>query len=131
MSHQVFVYGTLKRGLSNSFYLSGQRFIGEARTLPIYRMVDCGGYPGMYAAAENGLSIIGEIWEVTDECLAQLDLLEDIVGGEYTRVKMQLLPPHDVQVIEGYLYLRDVSRFKDAGDNWRDTPQTRSGLAGR
>jgi gamma-glutamylcyclotransferase (GGCT)/AIG2-like uncharacterized protein YtfP len=131
MSQQVFVYGTLKRGLSNSFYLSGQRFIGEVRTRPVYRMVDCGGYPGMYAVPENGLSIAGEIWEVTDECLAQLDLLEDVIGGEYTRVKVQLLPPYDSQEIEGYLFLRDTSVLKDAGDNWRDTPQTPTGLAGR
>ncbi len=131
LTSQVFVYGTLKRGLSNSRYLSGQRFIAEARTQPNFRMVDCGGYPGMYTATGNGLSIAGEIWEVTDECLARLDLLEDIAGGEYERVLIPLLPPHDVSPVQGYLFKRDPSRFRQVGDNWTDTVITQSGLAAR
>jgi gamma-glutamylcyclotransferase (GGCT)/AIG2-like uncharacterized protein YtfP len=118
MSLQIFVYGTLKRGLSNAFYLAGQRFIAEAKTWPVYRMVDCGGYPGMYPVKENGVSIEGEIWEVRENCLAELDLLEDLVGGEYERVAVQLEPPYDKDGVLGYLYLRDASSLPDAGSNW-------------
>lgn len=131
MPTQVFVYGTLKRGLSNSHYLSGQRFIAEARTQPNFRMVDCGGYPGMYPVTENGHSIAGEIWEVSDECLARLDLLEDTAGGEYERVLIPLLPPHDHTTIQGYLFKRDPSRYRVIGDNWTDTVITQAGLAAR
>ena len=118
MSLQVFVYGTLKRGLSNSFYLTGQRFMGEARTQPVYRMVNCGGYPGMYPVKENGLGIEGEIWEVDEKCLAELDLLEDVVGGEYERVVVRLEAPHERAEVQGYLYLRKTSGLPDAGSNW-------------
>lgn len=118
MSLQIFVYGTLKRGLSNAFYLAGQRFVASVRTKPVYRMVDCGGYPGMYPVKENGVSIEGEIWEVSEECVAQLDLLEDVVGGEYERVPVQLEPPYEWAEVLGFLYLRDASSLPDAGSNW-------------
>ena len=131
MSLLVFVYGTLKRGLNNSHYLAGQRFVGEAHTQPVYRMVDCGGYPGMFSVAENRLSIAGEIWEVTERCLARLDLLEDVAGGEYERVMVSLLPPYADGSVQGYLYLRDPSFLRDAGDNWMDTSATPLGLASR
>lgn len=135
MTRFVFVYGTLKRGLHNAHYLAGQRFAGEARTEPVYRMVDCGGYPGMFPVAEGGRSIVGEVWEVTESCLKKLDLLEDIARGEYERVAVRLLPPRggvpsDVAV-EGYVYLRETSFLRDAGENWRDTPKTKVGLAER
>ncbi len=131
MSLLVYVYGTLKRGLHNSHYLSGQKFVAAAFTQPVYRMVDCGGYPGMYSVPESGLSIAGEIWEVTDECLARLDLLEDVAGGEYERVLVQLLPPHADLGVQGYLYRWQNPTQRDAGDNWSDTSVTRSGLAAR
>jgi len=131
MSLLVFVYGTLKRGLHNAHYLAGQKFVAEARTQPVYRMVDCGGYPGMYPVAENGLNIAGEIWEVSEACLAKLDLLEDVAGGEYERTLVQLLPPHADLGVQGYLYRWRNPTQRDAGDNWADTPVTRPGLAAR
>jgi gamma-glutamylcyclotransferase (GGCT)/AIG2-like uncharacterized protein YtfP len=131
MSLLVFVYGTLKRGLHNAHYLAGQKFISEARTQPLYRMVDCGGYPGMYRVTESGLTIHGEIWDISEECLAKLDLLEDVAGGEYERIVVQLLPPYADLGVQGYLYCWRNPTQRDAGDNWGDTSITRSGLAAR
>ena len=51
----VFVYGTLKRGMSNHRWLRGQRFVDESRTLPSYRMYDLGGYPGLVPYALSSL----------------------------------------------------------------------------
>lgn len=110
---RIFVYGTLKRGCKNHHWLAGQRFIAEARTQPIYRLYDMGGYPGMIRA-DNGVAVEGEIWEVDEGGLARLDVLEDIEGGEYERVLLEL---EDYRV-EGYLFLRDVSGRPDAGTNW-------------
>ena len=110
---RIFVYGTLKRGCKNHHWLAGQRFIAEARTQPIYRLYDMGGYPGMIRA-DNGVAVEGEIWEVDAGGLARLDVLEDIEGGEYERVLLEL----EGDRVEGYLYLRDVSGRPDAGTNW-------------
>lgn len=118
--HRIFVYGTLKRGHSNHGYMVGQRFICEAATQPVYRLFDLGGYPGMVDAASAGLSIKGEIWEIDDACLRDLDRLEDVKGGEYARVFVKLAAPHESDAVEGYVYLRSIARCRDIGTCWGD-----------
>ncbi len=113
----VFVYGTLKRDGENHAWIEPQQFIAEARTAPLYRMFDLGGYPGMTRAAE-GLSIQGEVWSVDEVGLARLDVLEDTEGGEYERVKVQLEDDFARQQVEGYLYLRSVEGRRDVGACW-------------
>ena len=90
---------------------------GATRTKPLYRMFDLGGYPGMIYA-ENGIAIEGEVWDVDEVGLARLDVLEDINGGEYERVKIELEGEFAEQCVEGYLYLRDLSGRRDAGACW-------------
>ncbi|MCB1274973.1 gamma-glutamylcyclotransferase family protein [Prosthecobacter sp.] len=110
---RVFVYGTLKRGGENHHWLAGQRFISKACTLPRYRMFDLGGYPGL-VQDDNGLAIEGEIWEVDEAGLSRLDVLEDVEGGEYERVLLDL----EGGRVEGYLYLHSVEGRRDAGACW-------------
>lgn len=120
MTQRIFIYGTLKRGLSNSHYMKGQCFIGEARTEPSYRMVDAGGYPGMYRVTENGLSIQGEVWEVDEPCRQQLEILEDVAVGLYGVEPVALLAPHDDTQVITYIYRWSIMGREDAGDCWRE-----------
>jgi gamma-glutamylcyclotransferase (GGCT)/AIG2-like uncharacterized protein YtfP len=120
MSERVFVYGTLKRGLSNHRHLAGQRFIGEARTTPSYRMVDCGGYPGMFAVERDGISIRGEVWEVDEACRARLDRFEDVEAGLYTYDPVKLLGPFEGQEVNTYLYRWPVAGRPDLGEEWTE-----------
>ena len=76
--HQVFVYGTLKsggeiRGLNN--FGDSAIIVGKAKTqFPDYEMVDLGAFPGVVL---NGTKYIqGEVWEVDDEVMEQLDMIE-------------------------------------------------------
>jgi gamma-glutamylaminecyclotransferase len=114
---RVFVYGTLKRGGENHEWIKSQTFVAPARTKPFYRMFDLGGYPGMIRS-EDGIAIEGEVWDVDDVGLTRLDVLEDIEGGEYERVKIELQGEFASQLVEGYLYLRDVSGRRDVGACW-------------
>lgn len=114
----LFVYGTLKRGGCNQGFLSGQRFISEAVTRPVYRMYDAGGYPGLVFDEVRGRRIRGEVWEVDAECLARLDVLEDVEGGEYAREPMALEPPFDGGHVQGYRWLLPVTGLRDAGECW-------------
>ena len=115
---RVFVYGTLKRGGCNHHLLTGQRFITGARTLPVYRLYDLGGYPGM-VIADPGVSIAGEIWQVSAPCLAALDELESVDEGEYTRERVLLAAPDNDPAVEGYLYARPVAgRAEVTGGVW-------------
>jgi gamma-glutamylcyclotransferase (GGCT)/AIG2-like uncharacterized protein YtfP len=120
MSERIFVYGTLKRGLSNHRCLAGQRFLREARTTPGYRLVDCGGYPGMFAAEGKGVSVRGEVWEVDDDCRAKLDVLEDVAHGMYALEPVTLLPPFDANIVSTYVYRRPVEDKGDLGEEWRE-----------
>ncbi len=121
-THWIFVYGTLKRGLCRARFLTGQSFWGETRTLPRYRLYDCGTYPGLKQATENGLPIVGELWQVDDECLARLDQEEGVTEGLYTRQMIDLAPPEagslPTSPIEAYFYVPSVAGLPDCGDCW-------------
>ena len=76
--NKVFVYGTLKsggeiRGLNQ--FGDGANIVGKAKTLyPDYEMSDLGAFPGVFL---NGkFHIEGEVWEVDDEVMEQLDAIE-------------------------------------------------------
>jgi len=117
VSAWVFVYGTLKRGEENHDWLEGQHFVTIARTQPHYRLFDLAGYPGMVRAVD-GLAVEGEVWEVSEEGMARLDLLEDVAGGEYERVVIALEGEFAGQKVESYLYLREVVGRPDVGACW-------------
>lgn len=117
MSTLVFVYGTLKRGGSNHGWIAPQQFVAEARTAPLYRLYDLGGYPGM-VRDENGLSIQGEVWSVDEAGLIKLDELEDTEGGEYERVPVALEGEWASQRVEGYVYLRSIEGRCEVGTRW-------------
>jgi gamma-glutamylcyclotransferase (GGCT)/AIG2-like uncharacterized protein YtfP len=118
--HNVFVYGSLKRGFINHSLLQGQQFIAVARTQPRYKLYTLTSYPAMVEAAAGGRSIEGEIWAVDSACLARLDILEDTAHGMYARVPIALLPPHFALPVEGYLYLFDLTGRAECGDVWRE-----------
>lgn len=121
MSSLVFVYGTLKRGLSNHSWLKGQRFLGEAITEPDYQLFDLGGYPGLVKAAGGrgcGRAVSGEVWEVSPTALQGLHLLEGVAEGEYAFVPVALEPPWADRGVYGYLFLRSVEACEDCGEVW-------------
>ena len=71
---KLFVYGTLKRGFHNAYYLRDARFLGEFTTDPVYSMYHFGSYP---AVSEFGrTAITGEVYEISTLQLASIDRLE-------------------------------------------------------
>jgi gamma-glutamylcyclotransferase (GGCT)/AIG2-like uncharacterized protein YtfP len=117
----LFVYGTLKKGGSNHGVLSDQSFVGEARTVPGFRLFDLGNYPGMIADPSSPISVTGEVWSVSHEALARLDAFEGVPEGLYRRVALQLLEPVGAEAVQTYLYAQDVSgRREIASGAWSD-----------
>lgn len=86
-------------------------------------MYNCGTYPGLKLSAEDGLSIIGELWQVDDECLARLDQEEGVAEGLYARQVIELVPPSLQPLpdspIEAYFYVPSIAGLADCGDCWR------------
>lgn len=118
----LFVYGTLKRGCKNHRQLAGQRFLGEARTVPGYRLYDLGDYPGMVEVPEDGEGVWGEIWAVDEVALARLDAFEGVGEGLYRREPVRLLSPHGggAMGVETYLYVRNFSGRPALGSMWKE-----------
>lgn len=84
--HRVFVYGSLRKGLGNSYLLNNSKFISIARTINPFQMIDYGGFPGIVKNIEDmePKTIVGEVYEVDDETLDNLDALESN-GSFYQR----------------------------------------------
>ena len=116
----VFVYGTLKRACANHHFLSGQKFIGEARTAPGFRLYALGGFPGMVAKPDDREGVAGEVWSVDADALVRLDALEGLAEGMYRREPVPLLPPFADRVIEGYVYARSIEGRREVGSEWKE-----------
>ena len=91
---RVFVYGTLKRLHYNHYLLEGPnndttQYKGRARLVGNWRMVSMGNFPGVQYVAnqENKAPIYGEVYQISEDTLAALDLLEGN-GSFYTRMKV-------------------------------------------
>lgn len=84
--HEVFVYGTLRRGASNHAKLSNASFICEVTTAPKYALHHLGHFPGMIPGNSK---VKGEVWRTTGLGLAELDRFEGC-PLLYDRAKVQL-----------------------------------------
>ncbi|MGI9571737.1 MAG: gamma-glutamylcyclotransferase family protein [Candidatus Actinomarinaceae bacterium] len=84
--NKVFVYGTLKKGYHNHNCLEGSEFIGSARSIEKFNMINLGGFPAVLYNSDDGYQIWGEIYKINDRILQRLDLLEG-EGTFYNRVE--------------------------------------------
>lgn len=135
LTYKVFVYGTLKRGFPLSTHLQDQKFIGEYRTKPNYRlfMPTKGWFPMMVSVEEGGVAIEGELWELDDKTMLRLDRAE---GPLYEREFIELDPNLEQELVEVYLYKYEITeddlkqgRFVDCGNCWQGVDFHRPKLA--
>ncbi len=111
----VFVYGTLKRGQRNHCLLQDEEFLGQARTLPRYRLYDCGRYPALVHDPVNGVALFGEVWRVGDEVLRRMDAYE---GAPELYSRQEILLDSFDPPVEAYFFNGDVAGLKDCGGQW-------------
>jgi gamma-glutamylcyclotransferase (GGCT)/AIG2-like uncharacterized protein YtfP len=85
--HLVFVYGTLRSGSARamSIRFPGSKFIAEAKVGG--SLYDLGAYPGLLLNESNSL-VIGEVYEVDDEILNELDDFE--AASNYRRKQVEI-----------------------------------------
>lgn len=100
----------------------GSEFLGIARTLYDYRMVEVGDDEVFPAVIAGDSSILGEVYAVSDEILSLLDQLEDN-GRIYERHLIYLFEDF-ANPVWIYLYLHDDYRkdspyiFGDICQQW-------------
>jgi len=110
----LFVYGTLKRGERNFRLLADQEFICEVTTAPRYRVADLGPYPGLIRDDANGLAIHGELFAVSDCCLAELDDFEG-VAGPFVREPIEVAGH---ELVWAYYLNTPMPEGAKSGDRW-------------
>lgn len=96
---RVFVYGTLLQGFGNNRILQNQEFLGAAETEEEFTLLNLTGFPGLMGG--GGTAIRGEVYEVDDACLEQLDHLEGAnvqhpESGLYRRLDIVLADGQEV-----------------------------------
>ncbi len=101
MAHQVFVYGTLKEGFRNFHVNKGRRLPGEFITVQRHALLIVGEYwlPWLLpearaqAAEDESHQVVGQVYEVDDAGLAEMDALEQIdEPGWYERRRIAVAP---------------------------------------
>jgi gamma-glutamylcyclotransferase (GGCT)/AIG2-like uncharacterized protein YtfP len=101
---ELFVNGTLMRGLSLHANLTGAEFVGECRTAPVYRLYSVGDvHPGMFEVAEGGVAVEGELYRVPE------DVLRRVEAGEPPGLYRDRVRLEDGRVVQGILYPRALA----------------------
>ena len=106
MSTELFVNGTLMRGLKLNPNLDGATFLGAFRTAPKYRIFSIGDvHPGMFEVdeGEEGIAVPGELYELPDE------VWERVESGEPPGLYRGPVELEDGRIVPGILYPREMT----------------------
>ena len=100
---KVFTYGTLLKGEPNHGLLAEARLVGEARTEPVFDLINLGAFPGMVAGGST--AVRGEIYEV------------DVDDSNSVTIRMTLTAPNcpmaDDLIAEVYKGVKRINGVKD------------------
>ena len=99
--HNVFVYGTLKSGYSNNVLLKGSTFKSTGITLRLFTVLSSG-FPVAFVTERPKHRLSGEVYQVDDKILAQLDRLESN-GSMYKRRRVVINTPTGTEVCWMYI----------------------------
>jgi gamma-glutamylcyclotransferase (GGCT)/AIG2-like uncharacterized protein YtfP len=124
---ELFVNGTLMRGLELHKNLGDSEFLGEFKTAPCYRLYSIDDvHPGMYEVGpdeDGGVSVVGELYRMSDETWAQVE------AGEPPHLYCGPVKLEDGRVVDGILFPRDKAEglHKDISSfgDWREYMQAK------
>jgi gamma-glutamylaminecyclotransferase len=112
--HRVFVYGTLKQGFRNFHVNRGVRVPGEFVTeqaFPLY-VVGEFGLPWLVHEPGRGHRVTGQVFEVDDESLAAMDVLECVdEPGWYSRRTLAVRRAGAQEVLQVLAYFGSPARL--------------------
>jgi gamma-glutamylcyclotransferase (GGCT)/AIG2-like uncharacterized protein YtfP len=114
---KVFVYGTLKRGYRNDYFLESAQFVGTGQTVGRFRML-LAGFPVLqwrgHRMTPHHAPVRGEVYECDAATVERLDRLESN-GSMYDR-QIKRIRLDSGKVIEAQTYI-GISRA------WRSRKQ--------
>ncbi|UTW00978.1 gamma-glutamylcyclotransferase [Marinomonas rhizomae] len=92
--HKIFVFGTLKEGFPNFKTNKGVRYRGDFETKQGYPLYLVGERfsPWLILQAGKGSPVKGQVFDVSDDILAQMDTLERITATDgYRKVSISVV----------------------------------------
>jgi gamma-glutamylcyclotransferase (GGCT)/AIG2-like uncharacterized protein YtfP len=118
VSFDLFVNGTLMRGLPLHRNLAGAEFLEVTRTAPRYRLYSIDDrHPGMFAVEEGGVSVAGELYRVPADVWARVE------AGEPPNLYKGPVLLIDGRTVDGILYPRELAEghYRDISEygDWR------------
>lgn len=115
MAQLIFVYGTLKEGFRNFHINRGRRVEGEFVTEaphPLYLVGDFG-LPWLLHRPGQGLHVEGQVFEIDEAVLRDMDALERIdEPGYYRRLPLQVLHVDKRQPMAVQCYFGSETTFE-------------------
>lgn len=111
---RVFVYGTLKEGFRNFHVNRGLRVPGDFVTVEPFELYVIGesGLPWLVQAPGRGQPVSGQVFEIDDQTLADMDRLERIdEPGWYLRRTLRVQPKSGGETVEAMAYLGNAERL--------------------
>jgi len=118
MAFELFVNGTLMRGLKLHNNLEGAEFMGEFSTQPLYRLYSINDiHPGMFEVADGGVAVNGEMYRMSDE------IWRSVEAGEPPHLYCGSIKLDNGQTVDGILFPQEIAEaeHKDisAFGDWR------------
>jgi len=122
MAVRVFVFGTLKAGFPNFHVNRGTRVAGDFVTLRPYPLYLIGERrsPWMLDQPGAGLHVRGQVFEVDDAALAQMDVLERVGepdGYRRVHIEVALAGQAGAATFEAFAYLKEPAEFRAVADD--------------
>lgn len=117
MAANVFVYGTLKQGFCNNFYLRRGKFLGKTRTAPEFCLYQNDYYPMLVETHHKPRAIEGELYRVSNRAVERLDRLEGVdLPGFFERHEITL---EDGRKCLAYVYVGRLDSLRRVeADAW-------------
>jgi gamma-glutamylcyclotransferase (GGCT)/AIG2-like uncharacterized protein YtfP len=101
---ELFVNGTLMRGLALHANLAGADFLEACETAPRYRLYSIDNvHPGMFEVDAGGIAVPGELYRVPEAVLIQVE------AGEPPGLYRGPVHLSDGRVVQGILYPRALA----------------------
>lgn len=114
MAHRIFVFGTLKQGFCNFHVNRGLRVEGDFVTVQSYPLLVLGPrhLPWLVPRPGQGHAVVGQVFEVDDATLADMDRLERITEPLwYRREAIEVRPLGGGAAQQAWVYFGSPERL--------------------
>ena len=108
-NYLLFVYGTLKAHFSNSYKMEGAVLIHDkVSTTEAYPLLIHGqrNVPYLLNLKGQGHKIVGNLYQVSDSHLKELDTFEGVHNFHYDRIRVVVHTPDDKDRYECWMYVK-------------------------